>query len=134
MEFVKGIFNLIIIIAVFWFLGRWFFGLGKYEGENAEYWFNAYDEASSDVDYYYQQVKNYEDRYESEDKYDEDILEVAECLQDSRSFLRQTVRSLCDAEKQNNNTTNCPGTIAIYLDGYESSRNNSISKCLEPIL
>ncbi len=46
----KDIIGWIIGIAVIWFIISAIAGIGKYEGESAEYWFNAYDEASGQVE------------------------------------------------------------------------------------
>ena len=49
-----GCLGIIITIIVIYFIFNFFSGGGKYEGETAEYWFNAYDEESGQ----YEELKN----------------------------------------------------------------------------
>jgi len=42
----------IIGIVIIWTVFSWIGGWGKYEGESAEYWFNAYDEENARAENY----------------------------------------------------------------------------------
>jgi len=55
-NWIGGIIGIVIIGAVIW----WFSGAGKYEGETAEYWFNAYDEAEAKYDKFRSCVEDYD--------------------------------------------------------------------------
>lgn len=48
----SGVIGTLIIVAIVAAVVYFFMGGGKYEGETAEYWFNAYDEAAAEVDDY----------------------------------------------------------------------------------
>lgn len=55
-NWIGAIIGIVIIGAVIW----WFSGAGKYEGETAEYWFNAYDEAEAKYDEFRSCVEDYD--------------------------------------------------------------------------
>lgn len=46
-------------IAIFWFVLSAVGGIGKYEGQTAEYWFNAYDEATAENDDLQTQIEDW---------------------------------------------------------------------------
>lgn len=46
----KHVFGWIIGIVVIWFILSIIGGMGKYQGQTAEEWFNQYDEASAQVE------------------------------------------------------------------------------------
>lgn len=56
----KTIIGWIVAIAVIWFVVSAIGGIGKYEGEGAEYWFNAYDEENAQVEELQGQVEEYQ--------------------------------------------------------------------------
>lgn len=45
-----GCLGIIVTIVILYFVFRFFGGIGKYEGESAEYWFNEYDAESAQYD------------------------------------------------------------------------------------
>lgn len=55
-SWIGGIIGFLIIGAIIW----WFSGVGKYEGQNAEYWFNAYDAETAKVEELENRISDFE--------------------------------------------------------------------------
>ncbi len=60
----KTILGWVIGIAIIIFIVNAIGGLGNYEGENAEHWFNAYDEETGKIDELQQQVDDLQTQVE----------------------------------------------------------------------
>lgn len=86
----KNIINWIIGIAIIWFIFSVIGGIGKYQGENAEYWYNAYDEAAG----YEQQVTELKDALEEANN---NIEEANSRIDNAKSYSGESYDDMVEA-------------------------------------
>lgn len=92
----KDIIGWIIGGAVIWFIFSAIGGVGKYEGQSAEEWFNQYDEASAKVEDLSTKVENLQTALQEANDHIETANNAIEEVKDSSSFneLRDAAENL----------------------------------------